>query len=1314
MKTKTHMGKNILRTFLIKGLVILFIALPLLYSSCTNKQEAGSGRSNTENKISGVKKTEAYIPPVSVIITNPTTILLDTCPRPQHITIPTIAANQSIKLKNGELIKLLPPETKPADFFVNMQNYTTDNGLALDAINCGFMDKKRNLWFGTYGAGASRYDGKSFTNFTTAQGLTSNMITVIIEDREGNLWFGTDGGGVSRYDGKSFTNFTQAQGLSNDLVTSIIEDQKGNLWFGTNDGVSRYDGTRTKNPCTLKTCSHNLSIHQDLEKHTKEIAKSFTNFTTAQGLPNKTILSITEDQNGNIWFSTRGGGVSRYNGKSFTNFTTEQGLVNNTIWSSIKDKKGNLWFGAQDGGISRFDGKSFTNFIPEQGIINNNVIKITEDSKGNLWFGTDGGGVLCYDPSASLRTGSKSFTNFTTAQGLANNIVRSITEDQTGSLWFGTDGGGISRYDGKSFINFTTNQGLSNNIIWGILEDKNKNIWFATDGGGLSCYDGNRVEAIERGEKIPQQMGQDIKKINGKLIKSFTNFTDKQGLPFNTVFSLLEDKTGKLWFGTASRGGLSRYDGKSFTTFTTEQGLINNSIRDLLEDKMGNIWIGTSKGISRYDGNRVEAIQRGEKIPLQVQRDLKKVNGKLVKSITNFDMEDGLTDNLIRCITEDKKGNIWFGTDGGGMSRYDGNRVEAMENGEEITERDKQDLKKVNGKFVKSFTNFTTAQGLETNSVLSITEDKTGVIWVGTLGGGLSRYDGKSFMTYTTSDGLPDNVVTQVVVDKHENIIIGTNYGLAILTAFKPKPQGKRELGMKTAQNNLKNEELKNYTPIFEIYNSANGYPIKDINSGKNAMYEDSRGILWIATGSDKTALVRFDYSTLNKSALPPSVFIQSVKINDEKICWNNLLSKTPKERVWNDSTSKAPYITEEVITFGRELNENERDTMRLKFGGLKFDGITPFYPLPEKLELPYEHNNITFDFVAIEPARPFLVRYQYMLQGYDNEWRPITEKTSATFGNIFEGTYTFILKVQSPEGIWSEPIKYSFTVLPPWFRTWWAYVIYAFTTFILLYGIYRWRTASLHKNREILEQTIITRTKELQKSNEQFLAVNKELEAFSYSVSHDLRAPLRAINGYSKILQEDYAPNMDAEGVNFVNAIGNNSKKMGELIDDLLAFSRLGRTEIATSEINMTALVKSVIEEEMIGISNKIEFTVNELLPSNGTQTLIKQVWINLISNAIKFSEHKPKPSIEIGSYYKDHFVVYYVKDNGAGFDMQYYDKLFGVFQRLHSQDEFEGTGIGLAIVQKIILRHNGTVWAESKLNEGACFYFSLPIINS
>ncbi|WGQ09214.1 ATP-binding protein [Pedobacter gandavensis] len=235
------------------------------------------------------------------------------------------------------------------------------------------------------------------------------------------------------------------------------------------------------------------------------------------------------------------------------------------------------------------------------------------------------------------------------------------------------------------------------------------------------------------------------------------------------------------------------------------------------------------------------------------------------------------------------------------------------------------------------------------------------------------------------------------------------------------------------------------------------------------------------------------------------------------------------------------------------------------------------------------------------------------------------------------------------------------------------------------------------------LEQKVAERTAQLE-------SVNKELESFSYSVSHDLRAPIRAINGYTKILVEDYEAVIDEDGVKILQSIINNSKKMGELIDDLLAFSKLGRKQVTVSTVDMLDLVDQVKEEVLLEQHKNLpEFNIAKLPNAIADKSLIKQVWINLISNAIKYSRHKEKTTIEIGSYQEDDHIVYFVKDGGAGFDMQYYDKLFGVFQRLHSQEEFEGTGIGLAIVHRIVQRHQGKVWAESTLNEGSCFYFSL-----
>lgn len=234
----------------------------------------------------------------------------------------------------------------------------------------------------------------------------------------------------------------------------------------------------------------------------------------------------------------------------------------------------------------------------------------------------------------------------------------------------------------------------------------------------------------------------------------------------------------------------------------------------------------------------------------------------------------------------------------------------------------------------------------------------------------------------------------------------------------------------------------------------------------------------------------------------------------------------------------------------------------------------------------------------------------------------------------------------------------------------------------------------------------------DLEKNLAQLEIVNSELESFTYSVSHDLRAPLRSIAGYTQILNEDYADKLDEEGKKTIDTIVNSARRMGQLIDDLLAFSRFGKTELIKTKIRMDKLIQSIVYEQQIEMDErKVEVKVNTLEPAHVDITLIKQVWINLISNAFKYSKGKETTRIEIGSYIEKNENIYYIKDNGVGFDMEYSHKLFGVFQRLHKMKEFEGTGVGLAIVKRIVQRHGGKVWAEAKVNEGASFYFSLPM---
>jgi len=907
--------------------------------------------------------------------------------------------------------------------------------------------------------------------YTTDNGLALDVISYghksALCDSKGNLWFGTAGGGVSRYDGKSFSNFTTAEGLTNNFVASIIEDKNGNLWFGTNGGgVSRYDG------------------------------KSFTNFTVLQGLANNFVASITEDKQGNIWFGTQGGGASRYDGKSFTNYATAQGLANNTVASIIQDKNGNLWFGTYGGGVSRYNGKSFTNYTTAQGLANNSVGSIAEDRNGNLWFGTAGGGISCYD--------GKVFINYTMENGLGNNSIKSITEDKNGNLWFGVYGKGVSRYDGKCFTNFTMTQGLANNFVASITEDKNGSIWFGTQGGGISRYDGksftnyttaqglgnNSVRSIMEDKSGNLWFGTQEAGVSRYDGKSFTNFTTAQGLANNAVLSIIQDKSGNLWFGTAG-GGVSRYDGKSFTNFTTTQGLANNNVLSIIEDKNGNLWFGTyGGGVSCYDG----------------------------KSFTNYTTAQGLTNNVVLSIIEDKGGNIWFGTSGGGLSRYDGNcKVVSIPN---INSKKNEN---------KYFINYSMVQGLANNTVINITEDKSGNLWFGTSGGGLSRLSSKKlaeinekvdgenmklFENYTKADGLPDDEVTQIV-EYNDRLYIGTNHGISELI---PSPSGKVRVG--------------------SVFNVSTGYPVKDVNAGQNAMYKDSKGIIWIATGADKTGLVRFDPSAVNANLNPPKVILQKLKVNEKILCWYDMQvgsNQLPMENKKQSNDSRPTdnkdigdsiVAAQEIMTYGKILSNEVRDSIRKKFSGIQFEDIIRFYPLPEHLVLPYENNHITFEFCAIEPARPWLIKYQYILEGYDNEWSPETNKTDVSYGNIYEGTYTFKLKAQSPFGVWSEPITYTFKVQPPWWRTIYIYILYVLLIIAIVVLIVWWNVRRLRAKAKELEEEVKKATVTILKQKEDVEKSRDEIEKSKHIIEEKNKDITDSIN-YAKRIQKAMLPHL-------------------------------------------------------------------------------------------------------------------------------------------------------------------------------------------
>jgi ligand-binding sensor domain-containing protein/signal transduction histidine kinase len=865
----------------------------------------------------------------------------------------------------------------------------------------------------------------------------------------------------------NFTNFGTEQGLALSAVTCGYADKNGNLWFGTpGGGVSQYDG------------------------------KSFVTYNASHGLAHNNIRSITEDHSGNFWFGTAGG-ASRYDGKSFTTISTNDGLVNNWVRTTFVDKNGNIWMGT-DEGVSKYDGKSFVNFTTDQGLVNNRIVTIIEDSKGFFWFGSSRGGVSRFD--------GKNFTNYTTENGLLHNNVFSIAEDKDGIIWIGTDGGlnlydgkkikpapwltstririikkdsngniwfgtnaGASCYDGKHLTTFDTDNGLAHNTIMAIVEDKKGNIWLGTNGGGLSRYEG----------------------------KSITAYTTRQGLAHNTVWSITEDKSGNLWMGTER--GVNLFDGQTFSNFTTDDGLAHNTVYAITQDRDGSMWFGTEGGATRYDK----------------------------KTFTTFTSANGLGNNSAAAITQDKNGNLWFGSYVGGVTKYDGKSFQVFntENGLpdnrvlKITEDNNGDIWLATGNGVsrydgKSFTNYSTQHGLAHFDTKNIFKDRNGNLWIGT-DGGVSRFDGKTFITYNARHGLPDDVVYDLVEDESGVLWIGTNLGFSGLS-FKNKKGDVTPGAAITVSNAILTED---YLPIWEVYNNKTGFPIKDLNS--NAMCftkigfpngdNDDKGVIWAGCGDDK--LIRFALQKLDKSKEPPVVVIKNIKVNEEPVNWYGIT-------VGDNRFDSTTVVQQEMITYGKGLSKGEKETIENKFSGIGFTDISAFYPVPQNLLLPYANNHITFEFNAIETGRNLTVKYQYMLEGQDDAWSPVTKKDEATFDNLWEGNYTFKLKAQSREGIWSEPLALVFTVQPPWWRTWWMY-----GTYVLLFSgsfmlIIKWREQKLERQNEKLERTVQQRTLEVVHQKEEAERQKELVEEKSQAISYQ--------NEELKLQQEEIASQRD------------------------------------------------------------------------------------------------------------------------------------------------------------------------------------------
>jgi len=854
--------------------------------------------------------------------------------------------------------------------------------------------------------------------------------------------------------------------INEDTLTRIPVNSIGNL--STSHFLLNSKGDTVRTGVPIKAKAKHVQIHHPrlspalLPRFKDNALSNIQYLDVDQGMISSYVFSTLVDNKGNIWFGTNAG-LSMYDGTSFLHFTEKEGISSNIIYCIYQDKKGRIWLGTSGGGVCMYNGSSFTHYTDNEGLTLNDVSNIIEDRNGNMWFATYGGGVTRYD--------GKHFVHFTQSEGLTSNNVWSMLEDKKGNIWFGTNGGGVTMYNGKSFVHFTQSQTLMNNPIYSIIEDNNGNIWFSTNGSGVSMYDGQSFTQFTEKDGLIQNVilsafvdnigniwfgsERGITKYNGD---TFENISTSEGLSHNYITEITQDKRGNIWICT-SGGGATIYKEYSFVHFDTERGLSNNSVRSIIEDKNNNIWFGTnSGGVTKYDGKSFVHYydKDGLRYP-HVWSMLEDKEGNIWfglngggvskfdgKYFTHYGMEEGLNDSHVFSIFQDSHANIWFGTERGGISMFDGKHFKHLTEKEGLSNNYVWDIHEdrkgniwvatVGGGVTKydgkTFTHFTEREGLSSNAVISILEDKFGNLWFGTYDGGITIYNGTSFIHFTEKEGLSNNSVRSIQNDKKGRVWASTKNGL---TNF--------ELNIKT--KTISNKRL--WDVEYKINRIIRNDGLKGMDFYRNSRYIDSKNRLWWGSGKGLTML---DLNLYRQASIPPVVNLNQIDINDQFIDYRLIANDSEKQLV--------------------------------------FSSVQSFFNYPLDLELPYDKNHLTFHFSAIDWSAPHKIQYSYVMEGLNSMWSQPSQEAKVDYRNIPFGTYTFKIKTIGESGVWSKPFEYTFTILPPWWHTWWARSIYSIIAFLSIWGIITWRTSNLKQRQMELQVEINTATSEIRKQKEE------------------------------------------------------------------------------------------------------------------------------------------------------------------------------------------------------------------------------------
>ncbi|MCP4902800.1 MAG: hypothetical protein GY906_38045 [bacterium] len=759
----------------------------------------------------------------------------------------------------------------------------------------------------------------------------------------------------------------------------------------------------------------------------------------------------------------------------------------------------------------------------------------------------------------------------------------------------------------------------------------------------------------------------------GRLVHRLDKST---GVADNSVWHTMIDQEGSLWL--ALNRGLSRVDILSPITAFDEAAGLEGTVETIVRHE-GLLYVGTSDGLFFLRDGRFHRTQGVGNLCwylLSFEDPDTPMDDDLLVGTNNgiYEVDEGVGRLIARCLNAYQILQSRLDPNRFFVADHDGVFALRLENGRWRNE----------GRFAAV-----------TQEVESMVMDATGALWLGTAMDGVIRLSSTSENEQTLDevdrfgleDGLPTLTNVRVVLIGDE-LLFATPEGLF---AF--------------------DSDQHRFTPDHRLETGVEGRPLDYLR-----VVPENDGDVWLGLrGPMRVAMADLqEGGTYRLEEAPflrlPSAGIYALLSENDGITWIGGVSGLFRYDEGIDSS-----FDHQVQVLIRRVKGADGAVL---YGGADNEAKGTITHTPP---LTYRQNSIQFEYSATSFIDEHSNTFSYRLEGFEEQWSEWSRTTSKEYTNLREGHYRFAVKARTPDGLEGSAASFAFRISPPWYRTLWAYGAFVAFALGLLYVVERERSSKHIREKAELEGMVRQRTSELvdytlelETTQEDLRESRAELEAFSYSVSHDLQAPLRRIRGFSKMLLTGHKDELNAEGQRLLGRIVGNAEELSELVDALLTLSRLSRSKIVKEDLDISSLAHEIVDELRESDPDRlVDCAIESDIQANGDPTLVRVILTNLLGNAWKFTRNTAEARIEVGRAETDSNATepsaIWIRDNGSGFDPRYADKLFAPFQRLHDTDEFEGSGIGLATVYRLIHRHGGRVWAQSEVGQGATFYFSL-----